>query len=167
MSYYFGDWLKEQREIYGLTQEHVAQVCGIKQSTISMLESKGSVTPSVRSMWIITKGLGIPLSELPWDCLDFEWKEEEPGGEHVKERFGLYDLPHAHSVKTFEGKIYNLIGAVGIETESGEVRHITDLYYAAKTVVARSTVLAKRKTVDEELQVVSTQSKRNRRVKRA
>ena len=69
----------------------------------------------------------------------------------MRERFGLYDLPSASAVKTFEGKVYELKGFVGIEKDTGEIKHITDLYYRTKTVVSESSVLAKRKKENDEL----------------
>nr|WP_328822953.1 hypothetical protein [Planococcus soli] len=69
----------------------------------------------------------------------------------MTERFHLYDLATASSLKTFEGKTYELKGAVGVEKDSGEVRHIADLYYRTRSVISDKRLLAKRKNAHEEL----------------
>lgn len=69
----------------------------------------------------------------------------------MAERFCLYDLASASSVKTFEGKIYRLKGYLGIEQDSGEVRYISDLYYRTRSVVSDKQLLAKRKRPEDEL----------------
>ncbi|RKD26517.1 hypothetical protein BEP19_16770 [Ammoniphilus oxalaticus] len=84
------------------------------------------------------------------------------------QRFRLYDLPRANSVKTFEGEVYRVVGSIGIEKESGEVRHITDLYYRAKTVVSQTKIVAKRKHAEEELKKINEPKRsrnRNQKVK--
>lgn len=167
-SFYFGDWIKEQREIFGLSQAELSSLTNnrIKQSTISMWESKEVLTPSIRNIWSITNALGIPLSNVPWNYLDLGFKDEDGARcERVKERFRLYDLPNANSVKTFEGKTYDLIGSVGIEQDSGEIKHVTDLYYRAKTVVSDSKILARRKTVNDELTLVNEETRRKSKVR--
>lgn len=163
--FYFGDWIKEQRDIYGLSQAKLSGLTNgkIKQSTISMWESREVLTPSIHNIWSITNALGIPLSNVPWDYLDFN--ENEKGCVIVKERFRLYDLPNANSVRTFEGNTYDLIGSVGIEKATGEVRHVTDLYYRAKTVVSDSKILARRKNEDAELIFVDAEKRKKSRVR--
>lgn len=166
--FYFGDWIKEQREIFGLSQAELSSLTNnrIKQSTISMWENKEVLTPSIRNIWTVTNVLGIQLSNVPWSYLDLGFKDDEESRcEIVKERFGLYDLPKANSVRTFEGKTYDLIGSVGVEKESGEIRHVTDLYYRAKTVVSDSKILARRKTIDEELLLVSEEKRKKSKVR--
>lgn len=69
----------------------------------------------------------------------------------MAERFYLYELASASSLKTFEGKTYELKGAVGVEKESGEVRHIADLYYRTRSVISDKQLLAKRKNAHDEL----------------
>lgn len=73
----------------------------------------------------------------------------------MAERFYLYDLASASSLKTFEGKTYELKGAVGVERESGDVLRIADLYYRTRSVVSDKRLLAKRKNANEELIKVS------------
>lgn len=155
MPYYFGDWIKEQRQILQISQAELSDKTNnvVKQSTISMWESGEIRTPSLRNIWTIAKSLGIPLSNVPWDYLDFGFDNDvgKTRCNGVKERFSLYDLPKATSLRTFEGETYELKGFIGIEKESGEVRHITDLYYRTRTVVSDSKVLAKRKGENSEL----------------
>lgn len=155
MPYYFGDWIKEQRQILQISQAELSDKTNnvVKQSTISMWESGEIRTPSLRNIWTIAKSLGIPLSNVPWDYLDFGFDNDvgETRCNGVKERFSLYDLPKATSLRTFEGETYELKGFIGIEKESGEVRHITDLYYRTRTVVSDSKLLAKRKGENSEL----------------
>lgn len=69
----------------------------------------------------------------------------------MAERFYLYDLASASSLKTFEGKTYELKGAIGVDKDSGDVRHITDLYYRTRSVISDKRLLAKRKNVNDEL----------------
>ncbi|OGX77808.1 hypothetical protein A6395_15380 [Exiguobacterium sp. SH31] len=63
----------------------------------------------------------------------------------------MKELPQADSVRTFDGKTYELHGFLGIERESGEAVQLTQLYYRIRTVVSDSHVLAKRKNPDDEL----------------
>lgn len=153
-AYYFGDWIKEIREIFDLSQADLSRKTNnvICQSTISSWERREIKTPSIRNISIVTQSLGIPLSNVPWSYLDLEFNNEE-GTRccEVTKRFSLYDMPKATSVKTFEGQTYELKGFIGIEKDSGEVKHITDLYYRTKTVVSDSKILAKRKNEDDEL----------------
>lgn len=153
MAYYFGDWLKEQRDFFGLTQKDLSEITHnrITQSVISMWERKEIIIPSIQNILTITESLEIPLQSIPWDHLVLQEDEDEMRCGEMKERFGLYELPAASSVKTFEGKTYDLKGFIGIETKTGEVKHITDLYYSAKTVVSESKLLAKRKKENQEL----------------
>ncbi|ANU28585.1 hypothetical protein I858_016520 (plasmid) [Planococcus versutus] len=73
----------------------------------------------------------------------------------MAERFYLYDLASASSLKTFEGKTYELKGAVGVEKESGDVRHITDLYYRTRSVISEKRLLAKRKNQHDDLMKIA------------
>lgn len=162
LTYYFGDWIREQRQIFQLSQADLSKITDnkIKQSTISMWERREIIAPSLRNIWTIAQSLGIPLSNIPWDYLDFGFdNEQESRCDGVKERFSLYELPKAESIKTFDGKTYELKGFIGVEQGSGEVKHITDLYYRTKTVVSDSKVLAKRKGKDSELVKVAIKKK--------
>ncbi|MFO7317164.1 MAG: hypothetical protein C0P75_008920 [Bacilli bacterium] len=70
------------------------------------------------------------------------------------ERMSLYELPANDSIRTFEGKTYELKGFVGIEKETGEIEKVTELYYRARTVVKNNHVIAKRKNETDELKKV-------------
>lgn len=161
MNFYFGDWILEQRKIRGLSQTALVSLTNhqIPQSTISSWERKEILTPSIKNIWIISNALNVPLSDIPWNYLNLGFSEEKTGGCVVKEKFSLYELPTASSVKTFDGKIYELKGFVGVERETGEIKHITDLYYRTRTVVADSKILAKRKKQDEDLVKVKREKK--------
>jgi len=77
----------------------------------------------------------------------------------MKERFHLYELSLASSLKTFGGKIYELKGCLGIEKQTGEIRHVSDLYYRTRSVVSNNRLLAKRKTPNDELVKVKGRKK--------
>lgn len=164
LSYYFGDWLKEQRELFGLTQKDLSEITQnkIAQNVISMWERKEIVIPSIQNILTVIESLDIPLQSVPWDHLVMQ-EDNEMRCSEMKERFSLYELPTASSIKTFEGKTYDLKGFVGIETKTGEVKHITDLYYRAKTVVSESKLLAKRKKENQELLKLKSERKINKK----
>lgn len=154
-SYYFGDWIKEQRHSAGITQQELAEKTKLKvtQGTISMWERKEIAIPSIRNILLIVEALDLTLRSVPFDHFDLSLGKNrvEKGSVEMKERFSLYELPTASSLRTFEGEIYELKGFVGIERTSGEVKHITDLYYNTKTVARENEFLAKRKSIDDEL----------------
>lgn len=160
MTFLFADWLREQREIRKLSQDQLSELTNgeISQNTISSWENSKTI-PSIRNIAVIAHSLQMSLSNIPWDYIDFGVPNESHS--IVKERFSLYDLPAADSLKTFEGKVYELKGFVGIEKDSGQVEHVTDLYYRTRTVVSNSTILAKRKNINDEL----TKVKRKKKVK--
>ena len=70
------------------------------------------------------------------------------------ERMSLYELPTNDSLRTFEGRTYELKGFVGVEKDSGEVEQVTNLYYRARTVVKNNQVTAKRKNESDELKKI-------------
>ena len=152
----FADWLKEQRAIRGISQLELCVLTNyrIPQSTISNWESDRTI-PSVTNILILTKALKMKMSSVPWDDIHFDKSDKRAEVDECKERYSLYDLPKADSLKTFEGKIYVLKGFVGIEQETGHVEHITELYYRTRTVVFDNQVAAKRKNVHDELVKVS------------
>lgn len=156
MTVMFGDWIKEQRKILGISQAELSDRTGrrIPQSTISMWEKGKNENPSAQNVKLLVESLGIPMNNFPWDYVIFEEKNAETRCDQMKERFRLYELSSASSLKTFEGKTYELKGCVGIEQETGEVRHISDLYYRTRSVVSKKQLLAKRKTPDDELMKV-------------
>lgn len=156
MSVWFGDWLREQRIALGISQTELSTRSGkrIPQSTISMWEQGRHENPSAHSVQLLVESLGISMNDFPWDCVIFKDNNAETRCSRMKERFCLYELSSASSLKTFEGKTYELKGYVGVEQETGEVRHISDLYYRTRSVVSEKQLLAKRKTPDDELMKV-------------
>lgn len=153
MPVWFGDWLREQRITLGISQTELSNRSGkrIPQSTISMWEQGRNENPSAHSVKLLVESLGISMNDFPWDYVIFKDKNSETGCNRMVERFCLYDLATASSLKTFEGKTYELRGAIGIEKETGNVRHISDLYYRTRSVVSDKQLLAKRKKPNEEL----------------
>lgn len=167
--YFFGDWLKEQRERFKLTQKDLSvKTKGkISQSVISMWEKRVVEIPSLNNVLEIIKALDISINSVPFNHFKITGNKESvtyfQRGDILTERFSLYDLPSkANSVKTFCGKTYEVKGFVGVETKTGEVKHITDLYYDVRSVVDDSSLLtAKRKNKDDELRKV----KKKKRIK--
>ena len=157
MPVWFGDWIKEQRTALGISQSELSERTGkkIPQSTISMWEQRKNENPSAQSVRLLVESLGISMNNFPWEHILFKDKNTEARCNQMAERFYLYDLASASSLKTFEGKTYELKGAVGIEKDSGEVRHIADLYYRTRSVISDKRLLAKRKNAHEELVRVS------------
>lgn len=153
MPVWFGDWIKEQRIAIGISQTELSVRTGnqIPQSTISMWEQRKHENPTAQNVRLLVESLGIPMSNFPWDHVLFKDKHTEVRCNQMTERFHLYDLATASSLKTFEGKTYELKGAVGVEKDSGEVRHIADLYYRTRSVISDKRLLAKRKNAHEEL----------------
>jgi transcriptional regulator with XRE-family HTH domain len=54
----FGRLLQEKRQEKGLSQEQLAQLCGLDRTYISLLE-RGLRQPTLNSLFSISKGLGI------------------------------------------------------------------------------------------------------------
>ncbi|EEM38646.1 hypothetical protein bthur0004_54300 [Bacillus thuringiensis serovar sotto str. T04001] len=69
------------------------------------------------------------------------------GGVYGKEsRLTFYDVScKAHSVKTFDGKTYQLRGAVAIENKTGEIVKIAQVYYKVRSVVDKNNNLIAKK----------------------
>jgi len=63
----YSNWLKEERERRGKTQEEIAQLCGLAGSTYSQVE-RGSREPSYELVVRIADGLGLTAGELV-NCL--------------------------------------------------------------------------------------------------
>lgn len=156
-----GDWIRSEREQRGLFQSQLAALTNyeVSQSAISQYERNEIKDPSIKNLFAIAKALKIPFGEIPWGILEQETQKETGSGSLGKERFSLYELPTADSIRTFEGKTYDMKGFIGIETETGEVEHVTDLYYRTKTVVSGNVVLAKRKNANDELVRVTNRKK--------
>ena len=153
MPVWFGDWVKEQRTALGISQSELSDRTGnqIPQSTISMWEQRKNENPSAQNVKLLVESLGIKMTNFPWEHVLFKDKNTEARCNQMAERFYLYDLASASSLKTFEGKTYELKGAIGVEKDSGDVRHITDLYYRTRSVISDKRLLAKRKNVNDEL----------------
>lgn len=144
----FGQWIKTERKKRSLTQEHISTDVGMSQGTISLWENNKSL-PSITDVYKIAVCFGLKsINEIPFDKIAIREGEDE------MQRMSLYEIPNYDSVRTFEGKTYDLKGFVGVETTSGEIEHVSDLYYRTRTVVANNHVVAKRKNIDEELQKV-------------
>jgi len=143
-----GDWMKREREKRNITQLEVAESVGVSQAKISFWENNKTL-PSVYDLYKFSCLIGLTsLGEIPFDKIDFD------KGERVMERMSLYELPANDSIRTFEGKTYELKGFVGIEKETGEIEKVTELYYRARTVVKNNHVIAKRKNETDELKKV-------------
>ncbi|MBF6633862.1 MAG: helix-turn-helix transcriptional regulator [Planococcus sp. (in: Bacteria)] len=157
MPVWFGDWIKEQRMALGISQTELSDRTGkqIPQSTISMWEQRKNENPTAQNVRLLVESLGISMNNFPWEHVLFKDKNTEARCNEMADRFYLYELASASSLKTFEGKVYELKGAVGVEKESGEVRHIADLYYRTRSVISDKRLLAKRKNAHEELVRVS------------
>lgn len=136
-----GKWIKKERKNRGYTQEKFANLLGVSQGLISVWESNQSV-PGYLRLKEISKALN---TQIPFTIF----------GGVVMERLSLYQLPNADSIKTFDGKTYELKGFLGIEVTSGEVQHVSDLYYRTRSVVKDKKLVAKRKNVEDELKKVA------------
>ena len=152
----FGDWLKIERKKRRVTQKDLCEKLNIAQSTLSNWENN-KVAPPSDILDQLLYSLDLKRREMP-DSIFFK-KRNESKGDLTMERMSLYELPTHDSVKTFEGKTYKLNGFVGVETSSGEVKAVTDLYYRTKTVVTENKVIAKRKNEYQELKKMKNAKK--------
>ena len=59
----FGDTVREQRLAAGLSQEALAERCGIDRKSISRMET-GAFSPRLDSVFSVAEALDIPVSEL-------------------------------------------------------------------------------------------------------
>lgn len=59
----FGQVLKEARDATGISQEKFAHAVGMDRTTISLLE-RGKQSPTVETVWRLSKELGVKPSEL-------------------------------------------------------------------------------------------------------
>lgn len=157
--YYFGDWLREQRKRFDLTQKDLSLKTNgeISQSVISMWENKEVEIPSLNNILIILRALNLSFKSVPFDHFKIIEKGKDESylqrSDNLSERFSLYELPDkANSIKTFCGKTYKVKGFVGVETDTGEVKNIADLYYDVRSVVdCEDNLTAKRKNKSDEL----------------
>ena len=59
----FGEALRERRLAAGLSQEDLAERCGIDRKSISRMET-GTFSPRLDSVWTVADALDLPLSTL-------------------------------------------------------------------------------------------------------
>jgi transcriptional regulator with XRE-family HTH domain len=59
----FGDVVRERRTELGLSQEALAERCGIDRKSISRVET-GAFSPSLDRVWRLADGLDLPISAL-------------------------------------------------------------------------------------------------------
>lgn len=81
------------------------------------------------------------------------------GGDHMgkEQRLTFYDIAasQAHSVKTFDGKTYELKGAIAIENGTGSIEKVAQIYYRVRSVRdEHQNLIAKRKHKQAELVAV-------------
>src|SRR5699024_387174 len=111
----------------------------ISQSVISTWENKSVDIPSINNIMKVVKALDLSLQSVPFEHFYFAEKGNNDSyvlRSDILERFGLYELHNkAKSVKTFCGKAYEVKGFVGVESETGEIKNIADLYYNERTVI--------------------------------
>lgn len=71
-----------------------------------------------------------------------------------EKRLAYYDISSssAKGLKTFEGKTYELKGALAVERETGKIERVAEIYYRVRSVVnEKGIIIAKRKTIEDEL----------------
>ncbi|MFB5563083.1 MULTISPECIES: hypothetical protein [Bacillus cereus group] len=69
--------------------------------------------------------------------------------------YEIASIKKAHSLKTFDGKTYELKGAVAIENKTGEIQNLAQIYYQVRSIVdSKKNLIAKRKNQDSELVAV-------------
>ncbi len=59
----FGDAIRALRDQRGLTQEALADLCGLTTNYVGDAE-RGERNVSIRAVWQLADGLGVPASEL-------------------------------------------------------------------------------------------------------
>ena len=59
----FGDVVREHRVAAGLSQEALAERCGVDRKSISRMET-GAFSPRLDSVFNVAEALNIPMSEL-------------------------------------------------------------------------------------------------------
>ncbi len=154
--YRFGEWLRRERLEHGWSQVELSEkTCGeVSQAAISAYERNRSL-PSITDVQLLATACKKTLGSIPWDEFDLRVEKKRNWSNLKQERFDLAELPLAESVRTFDGKTYQLHGRIAIEQESKETKEIAQLYYRIRTVVGENQVIAKRKHPDDELIHVS------------
>lgn len=141
-----GEWIRLKRLEKGLSQKSVAELSKdvLKQSTLSAYEQNKIKDINISKLVVLGKILGFTPKDLPWDLLDLDTTESE--------RIGVYELPTtADSVRLFNGKTYQLEGVLGVETDTGAVKNISEIYYQVRSAASKGSLVAKRKHPYDEL----------------
>lgn len=86
----------------------------ISQAAISAYERNRSL-PSILDVQILATACEQRLGSIPWDDFDLSMEKKQNWLNLKQERFDLAELPLADSVRTFDGKIYQLHGRIAIE----------------------------------------------------
>ena len=146
-----GLWLRDTREVNGLTQKELAALSNgvISTASISAYEADKVKDISAAKLLILADLMDVPRSEIPWDLVEQKYRELEDS-----ERLGLYDIPEeVSSVRLFNGKTYEVQGMLAKETITGEWKPIAQIYYQVRTARAidSNAICAKRKRPHEEL----------------
>lgn len=74
-----------------------------------------------------------------------------------EQRLTFYDIAasQAHSIKTFDGKTYELKGSMAIESTTGNIEKVAQIYYQMRSVRdEHQNLIAKRKHKQAELVAV-------------
>jgi hypothetical protein len=69
-------------------------------------------------------------------------------------RLAYFDISSSKvaSAKTFDGKVFELRGALAVDTDNGEVKRVADIYYRVRSVRdMNDNIIAKRKKMEDEL----------------
>lgn len=148
-----GDWIRKERNKRRFSQNKFANFIGTSQATLSLWETNKTL-PTIHYLNDIVTLFGMTLRDVPFECIELNKVDL------VMERMSLYELPGADTIKTFEGKTYELKGFIGVEVDSGEIERVTDLYYRTRTVVTNDRVMAKRKKPNDELMKVKAKKLR-------
>jgi len=154
--YRFGEWLRRERLENGWSQVELSEkTCGeVSQAAISAYERNRSL-PSITDVQILATACEKTLGSIPWDEFDLRVEKKRNWSNLKQQRFDLAELPLADSVRTFDGKTYQLHGRIAIEQDSQEAQEISQIYYRIRTVVGENQVIAKRKHPNDELIHVS------------
>jgi transcriptional regulator with XRE-family HTH domain len=59
----FGDAVRERRIAAGLSQEALAERCGVDRKSISRMET-GAFSPSLDRVWVVAEALDVTMHEL-------------------------------------------------------------------------------------------------------
>lgn len=154
--YRFGEWLRRERLEHGWSQVELSEKTygEVSQAAISAYERNRSL-PSILDVQILATACDHTLGSIPWDEFDLRIEKKRNWSSLMQERFDLAELPLADSVRTFDGKTYQLHGRIAIECDSQETQEISQIYYRIRTVVGNNQVIAKRKHPTDELIHVS------------